>query len=270
MRAYSLIRPGPIYRREAFDAGLKAAGLDLRKGSPMHGDKCDVLVIWNRYGDNHNLACRVEAGGGRVIVAENGYVGRDANGHQLYAIAEGGHNGSGKWPDRAGGSWLAETETYGARWRALGIELGRIQSGGKHILVCPNRSFGRPDFIMPTDWAERTAEHLKKFTDRPIRIRPHPGNWQSNPPKVPLSADLEGAHAMVIWASSAGVHALVAGVQVICTAPFWILKGAAPGRIEEVDQISIGEREPAFERLAWAQWTLAEISSGEPFKRLLA
>ncbi len=258
MRAYSLIRPGPIYRREAFDAGLKAAGLDLRKGSPMHGDKCDVLVIWNRYGDNHNLASRVEAGGGRVIVAENGYLGSDAQGRQLYALAEGGHNGSGRWP--AGD---------GSRWNALGVELQPMREKGEHILICPNRSFGRPDFIMPLGWAERTAEHLKKFTDRPIRIRPHPGNWQTKPPKVPLADDLKNAHAVVIWASSAGVHALVAGVPVICTSPFWILKGAAPGHIEDVDQASAAEREPAFERLAWAQWTLDEISSGEPFKRLL-
>ena len=31
----------------------------------------------------------------------------------------------------------------------------------------------------------------------------------------------------------------------------------------------LGDRLPAFHRLAWAQWTVDEISTGAPFRHLL-
>lgn len=278
MRAYCAIRPQPHYRREAFHAGLKAAGYDVRTGVPGNPGDCQVLVIWNRYDINHQLALMVEKAGGVVLVAENGYLNAGGgtpkfdvhegveSGH-YYALAKGGHNGSGTWPDRAGGHWIAETETYGARWRALGIELKAWRTAGKHILVCPNRSFGRPDLIMPPNWAADVERRLKSATKREVRVRPHPGNDR---PARPLEADLEGAHAVVIWSSSAGVHALVHGIQVVCEGPAFILKGACARSVRDIDLLCLGEREPHFERLAWAQWTVDEIASGEPFRRLLA
>src|SRR3990167_1306236 len=116
-RAYVQIRELPHYRHEAFCAGLKASGFHVEKRLPSTPPgPGDVLLIWNRYSDKEATADTWERQGGTVLVAENGYVGRDSAGHQLYAIAVHGHNGSGKWPDRAGGNWLAETENYGARW----------------------------------------------------------------------------------------------------------------------------------------------------------
>jgi hypothetical protein len=36
-----------------------------------------------------------------------------------------------------------------------------------------------------------------------------------------------------------------------------------------VDTPSLPDRLPHFERMAHAQWTLSEIQTGEPFRRLL-
>lgn len=271
-KAYCLIRSQPVYRRETFMAGLRAAGCDARSGGPHGIERGDVVVMWNRYNENHELACRVERAGGIVLVAENGYVGpggvspHDMEVREIYALAIGGNNGQGVWP--VGGA---------ERWDALGVELKPWRSEGGHILVCPNRSFGRPGYIMPVRWAEDVRKRLEAVTQREVRVRAHPGNAA---PKRPLAEDLENAWACVIWSSSAGVHALIAGVPVICEAPAWICSAAA-AEMHEVFENYRGarpdvarppsdvRRADALRRLAWAQWHVAELAEGEPFRRLL-
>lgn len=256
--AYNLTRREVHYRHEAFSKGLAAAGYDVVTAmpGPIRGE--DVLLIWNRYGEFHELATRFEKFGGTVVVAENGYLGKDEHGQQRYALARHAHNGRGQW--EVGGP---------ERFAALNVELKdfRLYSSG-HILVCPNRSFGMPGMIMPCDWANDVARRLKKLTSREIRVRPHPGNV---PPKRPLADDLQGASAVVIWGSSAGVHALVDGIPVFCESPYWICHEAAHHTFDRINDPvpMVSTRLDAMRRLAWAQWTLAEIQSGEAFDHLL-
>lgn len=270
MKAFSLIRPQPWYRSEAFAKGLSAAGHEVvaREPKPEECGTDTLLVIWNRYGHVHEVAKRVEAAGGNVIVAENGYIGKGGTEpkfdvhpggpkpHHYYALARGWHNGRGEW-----------FHVGPERFAALGVELKSWRTAGEHILVCPNRSFGVGEQVMPEDWADRTAARLQKLTKRRVVIRRHPGN---NAPKRPLAADLENAWAVVIWSSGAGVHALAAGIPVFCEAPFWIMKhAAAHGMIDDPilpDPMTVRAN---FEYMASAQWTLSEIESGEPFRHLL-
>jgi len=269
-KAYCLLRPEPPIRRESFYTGLTRAGFEVRSGPPPTVEDCALLVIWNRYGENHHHALRVEAAGGRVLVAENGYLGvggtapkfdldTGMRAEHYIALALGGHNGSGAWP-----------KGDASRWAALGVALqpwrdsGR--NGGEHIVVCPNRSFGRPDLLMPADWATQVVRRLQRITGRPVVVRPHPG---THAPKRALVQDLANAWACVIWSSSAGVHALAAGIPVISEAPAWICKGAAGHDLAAIETPAMPERQPHFERLAWAQWTFSEIAAGDPFKHLL-
>jgi hypothetical protein len=258
LKAYCLIRAQPHYRREAFVDGLRACGYPVVEVPPSRGAPGDVLVIWNRYGTNELLADRFEADGGTVLVAENGYLGHDAQGRQHYALARHGHNGSGQWT--AGGP---------ERWQALGLALQPWRMAGDHVLVCPNRTFGMKGLAMPDHWAEETVAELRRYTRRPIRVRKHPGNWQANPPKVSLAEDLTGAWCVVIWSSSCGVHALLAGIPVIACAPWWICKRAAGEHLHDVEAPPLEPREPTLQRLAWAQWSVDELASGEPFRRLI-
>ncbi|HSW83549.1 MAG TPA: hypothetical protein VLH12_08745 [Usitatibacter sp.] len=259
-RAYVAIREAPVYRREAFVAGLKACGYDVHIGTPSTFDADTVFVPWNRYLENHDTCSRVEVAGGVALIAENGYVGpggaspHDTFPREWYALARSYHNDS-----------TVITRGNASRWDALGIDVKPWRQAGGHILVCPNRSFGTPGRFMPFHWIDEVTARLRLLTKREIRVRPHPGN---NAPAKPLAADLAGAWATVIWSSSAGVHSLIAGIPVICEAPFWIAKKAA-GRIEEVELPPTPNRAPIFERLAYAQWSLAEITSGEAFAHCL-
>jgi hypothetical protein len=261
----------PQLRRDAFVKGLKACGYFVNAvfWSPSMPVRAgDVLVIWNRYANEEQLANQFEKAGGRVIVAENGYIGQggsvpkwDAK-HvgpgQYYAMALHGHNGAGTWP--AGD---------GSRWAGLGINVkdyGHSATHGKHVLVCANRSFGMRGMAMPQGWADDVANRLRRHTSRPIRVRHHPGNTL---PAVPLEADLKDAWACVIWASGAGLTALIHGVPVICEAPHWICKSATGHDVSSIEHPRWGDRLPAFERLAWAQWRIDEIASGQAFRHLL-
>lgn len=187
-----------------------------------------------------------------MLVAENGYVKGPKDGGDYYALARKAHNGAGEWAE--GGP---------ERWDALGVALKPWRTNGGHVLVCPNRPFGMPGLAMPAGWSMDVMRRLSKLTQREIRYRPHPGN---DAPKKPLAEDLAGAWAVVIWASSAGVNALVSGIPVICESPWWICK-AATGTL--VESPYMPERLPVMQRLAWAQFNLQEIESGFAFASLL-
>lgn len=269
MKAYCIIRDAPTYRRASFMAGLRAAGLEANIGPPLRPDKETILITWNRYAGTHETALQVERAGGRVWVAENGFIAprggspkfmvhKDGpeSGHH-YALAQGWHNGGGQ-------HWPGSPE----RFASMGIELKPWREKGKgrgHILVAPNRSFGVGDRLMHPDWAQRVKARLSKTTKREVVLRMHPGN---DAPKRPLAADLEGAHAVIIWHSTSGTHALAEGIPVFCEAPFWMMKGAAAsGSIEDP---VCPDRLPVFEQMAWAQWTCEEIEHGTPFTHLLS
>ena len=254
--AYNLTRREIHYRHEAFSSGLQEAGFDVRGAPPASVKRGDCLLIWNRYMQWHDLASRFEAGGGTVVVAENGYVGPGGvspvhmEPRSVYALARSYHNDAEVVP-----------EGSGERWDALGVDLRPWRASGGHVLVCPNRSFGTPGRFMPSDWGEAVCRRLAKLTRREVRLRLHPGN---NKPRKDLAEDLAGAWAVVIWSSSAGVHALVAGIPVICEAGHWICKGAA-GKLDQVEAPPMPERRPAFEQLARAQFSLQEIANGHAF-----
>lgn len=274
LRAYCLIREQPFYRREAFVTGLQRAGYQVLPSQPLWPARPgDVLVIWNRYGTVEQVADRFEADGGTVLVAENGYLGQGGGTPKFevhagvqpqhyYALARHGHNGSGTW---LRGDPPAPTVSD-ERLRRLRLAWAPWRTDGDHILVCPNRHFGMRGFVMPSEWERDVVARLRKITRRPIRVRAHPG---TNAPKVPLEQDLQNAWAVVVWASSAGVHALVRGVPVVAEAPWWICKEAAIA-LADIEQPAPADRRlQAFAKLAWAQWTVEEIASGEPFTHLL-
>lgn len=260
-RALVTIRSDPHYRRDAFHFGLLEAGFEvverLHDPTPQ-----DALVIWNRMGRGHILAEQFEREGAAVFVAENGYIGHDHAGRQLYALALNHHIGAGRWRSDESG-----------RWRFQNIEVRPWRTNGEHVLLLPQRGIGEPSVAMPPDWPVREYERLKGLTDRKIRIRHHPGR---HAPERTLEEDLENAWCAVVWASGAGIKALCLGIPVFSDYHRWIgkqaspcLRGVYPAADLENPLCSDVARTAMLNRLSWAQWSIAEIMSGEPFRRLL-
>lgn len=262
MRAVCLIRPHPCYRREAFLEGLRASGYKFTEQchDPVPGD---VIVIWNRYGEYETIANRWEAKGASVIVAENGYIGVDKDGIQYYALALSGHNGSGIWPHSRAANPPPD------RWESLGINIKPWRTNPEHILICSQRSIGSRIMASPYGWSQLTYMHIRDQIPESTRvfIREHPGQEK---PRTLLTEDLRNAQCCVIWSSGCGVLALVDGIPVFYTAPFWICSEAAKRLNKGIDEplMDDGLRYQALTRMAFAQWSIDEIRSGLPFELL--
>lgn len=250
-RALNLLRRSPHYRRDAFDAGLKANGFQVLHGMRDKPLRNDVLVVWNRDGGYDEEAQRFEAVGARVLVVENGYLGNGWRGGLWFSMALGQHAGAGEWfPDGP------------QRWDALGVELAPWRTGAE-TLILGQRGIGSPVVKSPQRWAEDVQRRIGG------RIRAHPGK---EPQKVSLEKDLRNVGQVVTWASSAALTALTMGVPVFYDFPQWIGAGACRPLSEwgAEPKRDDAARLEMFRRLFWAVWSIEEVSSGTAFKRLLA
>lgn len=249
-RAQCWLPEGPNYRRECFLEGLKAAGVEWvrRVDRPEPGD---FLLLWNRPPAREAEARRFEAVGARVLVVENGYLGKNWNGRKWFSIAWGHHAGAGRWPD--GGP---------ERWDSWGVEIDPWRAGGSDTLILAQRGIGELGVASPRGWAETVQRSIGG------RIRRHPGAYVA---PVSLADDLVSASSVVTWHSAAALHALLAGVPVWHAFDRWIGAGAARplrdfGAEPRRDDAA---RLAMFRRMAWAMWDADEVRSGAAFRSLM-
>lgn len=220
-------------RRLAFTAGLKNIGYKIHYGLHNKPGPNDILVTWNRIGAADSVAKIFEAQGLPVIVTENASWGNEFAGDNWYHLALNYHNVAGQYP-----------VGHSSRWDCLGVQLQAWRTEGETVLL-PSRGIGPARHAMPRNWASEFK----------CRVRKHPGQRVA----VPLEQDLATAGKVITWGSGAAIKALMMGIHVESHMPDWI---------GEQDNTDDG-RLAMLRRLAWAQWRLSEIESGEPFKRLI-
>lgn len=260
MTAFIHLRPDPHYRIEAFAEGFRKLGHHIEYDQPYAPLKeGDVAVIWNKTARSRQTVQMAREGGGAVIVAENGYFGKDADGAQSYALALDGHNGSGRWfvgwPDRLNAHQIRFKD-----WR-------RTETG--NILIADQRGIGSAQMASPPQFAHETLHELKARGLAP-RVRSHPGR---HAPTTPLFDDLADCDALVVWSSNCATAALIEGIPTFYRAPHIVTQGAALGyRLFEQPHerlVRVDPRPEAFLNMAWAQAFLDEIESGEALRRLM-
>lgn len=235
------IRKEPMYRRLAIETGLKRLGYQVVSSGLRPTGKDSLLLTWNRKkGKEEQDADRWESQGGTVIVMENGYLQKVDKSY--YAISVHGHNGSGWFP-------VGDED----RFTPLGFPIKPMRTAGSEVVVRAQRGIGSALMASPPQWAEKFTAKLKS-QGVPARLIAHPGNFS---PKVPPVTDLAKAREMHIWCSSMGVLALTLGIPVRHHAPHWICEGWEK------------DREAALRRMANGQWSVDEITRGEPFARVL-
>lgn len=245
-------------RSHAFSDGCAQLGFVVNLGSPVSRLRHDdVVITWNLSARSYHSAQMAREGGGAHIVAENGYTGFDEHGQQHYAMALEGHCGSGRWfaPDD---SRLKKLDIDFQPWR---------NTAHRKALVAEQRGIGSSLMKSPAHYGTSIVRELQKRGVEGI-IRPHPGAVKDA--NGPLMEALDGLDSLVVWSSNCATEALINGVPVYYSAPHIITAGAASkfatyGNHNFTDEA----RYAAFSRLAWAQWTLDEIASGEAIDTLL-
>ena len=252
--------------------GLRAVGFAVRDLGQRRGqgpgdwlrprDDRDVLVTWTVHRGALE-ACRdfFEEHGGRVIVAEEAHVRRVPDGpfpgDTYFSLCL--HDHQGRW--HAGGP---------ERWASWNIEIEPWRRHGARVLVREQRGIGSTLMASPRDWHLRAAEGLRALTGRPVETVVHPKTLKRRGLPSPGNDEIfADAWCVVTWASHMGTQALLHGVPVIARAPRFFLQDACGDRLDQIDDPPRPPRGPAFERFAWAQWSMTEIRDGTAFDHLL-
>lgn len=211
----------------------------------------DVLVAWNRKPQNKERIKFYEKAGAKVVIAENGYIGKDDHGNKLLALAQNKHLGLGKW-------FVGEEPRY----LQQNFMILPWKEPGKNIVLLAQRGIGNAKKL---HWYNQLAHEIRQQTKRKVIVRPHPGK---NP--TPLAPVLDNAHCVVTWSSAAALHALAYGVPSFHLLEGWIGELASRFGLDELENPLRGDRIPMFHRIGWAQWSADEIRSGEAIKKVMS
>lgn len=162
------------------------------------------------------------------------------------------------------------------------IIMKQWRKSGNHILICTQRNGGwsMKGLDVPT-WLNNIVDQIKRFTDRPIIVRGHPGdkyhrqyidrqkyNLSSN---QYLKQDLLNCHALITYNSSPAVAGAIEGIPVYVTDPSPETSQAfavANTDITTIEQPKTFDREQWVQKLAMSHWNTEEISSGEAWKHI--
>ena len=170
------------------------------------------------------------------------------------------------------------------RWKKIsqdtGLTLKDYQTSGNYILICLQRNGGwsmRGLDVM--QWCNTVIKELRRYTDRPIVVRGHPGDkklqtyLKLNMPGVtisstqrPIQDDLKNAWATVVYNSSPGVASLIEGVPVFALDPdpnYSQYSEVVNHKLADIESPKTYDRQVWVERISMSHWKFAELISGE-------
>lgn len=182
-----------------------------------------------------------------------------------------------------------DTEPDPSRWlkisRDIGLTLKDYRTNGDHILLCLQRNGGwSMGGFEVLDWTVKTIAELRKYTDRPIVIRAHPGDKGAKDylhPKRLLKSigfiknvrvstnkelleDLKNCWAVINHNSSPTVGAAIEGYPIFVTDPNNSQsRDVANKDLSKIETPTLFERQQWVERLSMFHWCFEETISGE-------
>lgn len=149
------------------------------------------------------------------------------------------------------------------RFNKLGITVKDWRKNGEHILVCPS-STTMNKFYGHDNWTNNVINTLKKYTDRPIKVRHKPRSKTTSGPMaatIAFEEDIKNAWAVVTLASIAGVEAACLGVPV-----FTDVKSPCSqlGNLDLsfIENPKLVDREKWLNTLSYYQYTEEELKKG--------
>lgn len=170
-----------------------------------------------------------------------------------------------------------------ARWQSisknLGISLKPYRTTGNHILICLQRHGGWSMRGLSTiEWLNQTIVDIRKYSQRPIIVRAHPGDKKirkilqirhANTTlsfKPSLKDDLKNAWVTVVYNSSPSVASVIEGVPAFLTDPHPEYSQAhevANLDLSKIENPELKERQTWIEKLSMCHWNFDELKSGE-------
>jgi hypothetical protein len=147
---------------------------------------------------------------------------------------------------------------------ALDIEVKPWRESGHEIIVCPPTEYFMAAHDC-ADWLETTLETLTEVTERPIVLREKPKPGEA---AVPLKTALKTAHALVTHSSNVAIEAACLGTPVFVN-PASAAAPVGETDLSKIETPSCPDRDPWLAHLAYNQFSLDEIRSGEAWRLLM-
>jgi len=255
-----------LHTCRAFARGIELSGDEavLRTERDHRMDDFDAAVLWGYVTPCQNIvkACRDK----RIpfVFMDLGYFRRTESGYFKVTVNE-----------RHPTAYLMDTKLPFDRFERLKLNIRPWQRNGEHILLAGMSGKAAWSWKLEAESYEREAVRiLKKYTKRCIIYRPKPSWPDARPIKhanmirgTALEQALENAHCVVAHHSNVACEALLAGVPVFCK------YGAASlfnsGELSQVETPLYPDgREQWAANLAYSQWNLHEMASGECWRHL--
>lgn len=152
---------------------------------------------------------------------------------------------------------------------------------GDYILVAgqtpKDKSHGLSEDEL-NEWYTSVANQVRLHTDKSVLFRPHPSVQGFTPDGFngvddkSLDDSLKNAHAVITYCSNIGHDALIAGVPVFAMsdrAPYLSVANTDLSVISSPKSPSESDLIDYLSRVAYSQWTLEEIATGEAIGHLM-
>jgi len=276
-----------------FAQGVNAVGDQGIIESNMTYQPSEVAVILGWVHEHGKTAAHLQfrqeilngqrAAGGRTVIADSNlflYKNRDNPGYWLRYSYDGIFANTGEYCDQT-----PDPNRWARIQQQCKVQLEPWRQSGDHILLCLQRDGGWSmsgwDVI---DWALKNTIEIRKYSDRPIRIRPHPGdkkaskycerllklclgrglpNIEISQPGSSLTDDFDDCWAVVNHNSSPGVAAVIQGIPVILTDPERSqARDMATQGINRIENPLMPDRDAWIQRISQFHWSHAELQSG--------
>lgn len=227
----------------------------------------DAAVLWGYVTPCQEIIKRCRTKGIPFVFIDLGYWRRERDGYYKVTLNE-----------RHPHLYLMKHKMHGNRFERLGLEIKPWRKPGNgYILLAGMSGKAAWSYKLGAQEYERdAAAQLSKLTKRPIVYRPKP-NWVEAQKilntqfdkKTPLDYALSQAHCVVTHHSNVGCDAILAGVPVLSKV------GAAsvlqPYDLNMTERLQCdGDRQQWAHNVAYCQWTLKEMASGECWSHLKA
>lgn len=266
-REYGALNSPSVFN--AVELGLRNAGHEI----VVSGE--DVAVIWSvlwqgRMASNQKVYQEAKRQGKQVLIIEVGNLKRN----HTWRISLNHINGLGEFAN------LGDLDQD--RPKKLGLNLKPIKDSRRpEILIATQHQAslqwqGMPNMSL---WVKDIVYKLQQYTNRKIIIRPHPrspfridipGTTMEVPQKISGSYDDFNIdynyHCVVNHNSGPAVQAAISGSPIICDKTS--LASDLSGKIENIENITLPDRNDWFLKLCHTEWTIDEIQQGIPFFRL--
>lgn len=178
------------------------------------------------------------------------------------------------------------------RWQQIsndtGIKLEDTKLGGGHILICAQRDGGWSMGKVNLDtWLLNTCQEIRKHSNRPIVIRLHPSDNQTNrrAPQIQrtmmqvknvsvsknklIDQDLNNCWAVVNHNSSSVVGPIIKGYPAFITDPIKSqCAEVAHVGFENIETPQQFDRQRWLERISMFHWKFSELESGAAWRHM--